>query len=97
MEKYSSCIFLQPLPNPPIDKYIFFLIVLLWKLEILGNMACEASIRLLCIRALKAQGPEFEMHLLELFTQLKEHFESPDCAEPIVELVQNALHRPPDA
>jgi hypothetical protein len=60
-------------------------------------MVSEESIRLLCIQALRTQGPDFEMHLLELLSQLKEHFDTPDCAKPIIELVQSALHRPPDA
>jgi hypothetical protein len=60
-------------------------------------MVSEENIRLQCIKALRTQGPEFEMQLLELFTQLKEHFDSPSCAQPMAQLVENALHRPPDA
>jgi hypothetical protein len=60
-------------------------------------MVSEETIRLQCLQALRSEGPEFEMQLLELFTQLKEHFDTPDCAQPMAELVQDALHRPPDA
>jgi hypothetical protein len=60
-------------------------------------MVSEETLRLQCVKVLRAQGPEFEMQLLELFTQLKEHFETPDCAQPMAQLVQNALQRPPDA
>ena len=62
-----------------------------------SNMASEEKIRMLCVNVLRTEGPELELHLLGLFTELKEHFETPDCAKPIVELVQAALHRPPDA
>jgi hypothetical protein len=60
-------------------------------------MACEENIRLLCIRALKTDGPDYEMNLLALFSELNEHFETPSFEKPMVEMVQSALHRPPDA
>jgi hypothetical protein len=96
LEKYSSWILIEP-PDSPTGKYTVRLIVILEGRRYNADMVSEETIRRLCINALRSQGPEFEMQLLELFTQLKEHFDTPDCAQPMAELVQNALHRPPDA
>ena len=60
-------------------------------------MGSEENIRLMCVRLVKSQGPEFEMNLLELFSVIKEHFEAAHGAEPFAELVHAALQRPPDA
>jgi hypothetical protein len=78
-------------------KYTFRLIVIVENDFYNPNMASQESIRLLCIGALRAEGADFEMQLLELFSELKDHFDTPHSDAPIAELVQSALHRPPDA
>jgi hypothetical protein len=61
----------------------------------------DEAIRQLCISAVRSQGVDFELDLLELYSALSEHFdapkESPPDSSPFAKYLRDALHKPPDA